>query len=269
MRRVVFNQKGGVGKSTITCNLAAIAAADQRKTLVIDLDSQANTTHYLMGAAANSISHTIAELYTQILDTGHLAEGIHPYIHATPFPFLDLIPASADLEALHTKLESRYKIYKLRELLLELSEYDLIFIDTPPAMNFYTRSALIASEACLVPFDCDDFSRRALYALLANVQEIQTDHNAELYVEGIVINQFQPNARLPQQLVQSLIEEGLPVLPHYLSSSIKIRESHEAAAPMIHYAPKHKLTQEWLALYKGLKYKEMIKKTQALCLEEL
>jgi chromosome partitioning protein len=269
MRRVVFNQKGGVGKSTITCNLAAIAAKEQRKTLVIDLDSQSNTTHYLMGAAANKISGTMADLYSSILTANNLATGLAPYIHATPFPYLDLIPASSELESLHTKLESRYKIYKLRELLLELSNYELIFIDTPPAMNFYTRSALVAAEACLVPFDCDDFSRRALYALLENVREIQADHNPELYVEGIVINQFQPQARLPQQLVQALIEEGLPVIPHYLSSSIKIRESHEAAMPMIHFAPKHKLTQEWLALYKGLKNNEMIKKTQALCLEEL
>ena len=78
-----------------------------------------------------------------------------------------------------------------------------MYIDTPPALNFYTRSALIAVERCLIPFDCDDFSRRALYTLLENVKEIQQDHNAALEVEGIVINQFQPRASLPQRLVET------------------------------------------------------------------
>ena len=114
------------------------------------------------------------------------------------------------------------------------SSYDDIYIDTPPALNFYTRSALIAAQRCLIPFDCDDFSRRALYTLLENVQEIQADHNGDLEVGGIVVNQFQPRANLPQRLVQELIDEGLPVLQPYLSASVKIKESHELARPMIH-----------------------------------
>ena len=131
-------------------------------------------------------------------------------------------PSHPSLDELHAKLESRYKIYKLRDALDELAEqYDRIYIDTPPALNFYTRSALIAAQGCLIPFDCDDFSRKALYNLLDNVQEIQADHNEGLQVSGIVVNQFQPRAKLPQQLVQELIDEGLPVLQPYLSASIK------------------------------------------------
>ncbi|MEY2686528.1 MAG: hypothetical protein RL375_726, partial [Pseudomonadota bacterium] len=130
--------------------------------------------------------------------------------------------------------------------------YDRIYIDTPPALNFYTRSALIAAQGCLIPFDCDDFSRRALYTLLANVAEIQSDHNRDLQVEGIVVNQFQPRANLPAKLVGELIAEGLPVLQPYLSSSVKIKESHERALPMIHLDPRHKLTQELVALHDAL-----------------
>ncbi|MFM9470049.1 ParA family protein, partial [Streptomyces scabiei] len=75
-------------------------------------------------------------------------------------------------------LESKHKIYKLAAALKELSNsYDAIYIDTPPAFNFYTLSALIAAERCLIPFDCDAFSRRALYTLLENVGETQSDHN--------------------------------------------------------------------------------------------
>ena len=135
----------------------------------------------------------------------------------------------------------------------QLSEvYDQIYIDTPPALNFYTRCALIAAQACLIPFDCDDFSRRALYTLLENVAEIKADHNSALQVGGIIVNQFQPRANLPQRLVQELIDEGLPVLQPYLSSSVKIRESHEQSMPMIFMDPRHKLTQEYVALHDAL-----------------
>lgn len=85
-----------------------------------------------------------------------------------------------------SKLESRHKIYKLREALQQLSQdYERIYIDTPPALNFFTRSALMGAKSCLIPFDCDDFSRQALYSLLDNVAEIRADHNAELQVEGL------------------------------------------------------------------------------------
>jgi len=163
------------------------------------------------------------------------------------------MPSHPQLDELHSKLESRYKIYKLRDALAELSDaYDRIYIDTPPALNFYTRSALIAAQGCLIPFDCDDFSRRALYNLLENVQEIQADHNGELKVSGIVVNQFQPRASLPQKLVQELLDEGLPVLQPYLSSSVKVKESHQQAKPMIHLDARHKLTQELQALHARL-----------------
>jgi chromosome partitioning protein len=154
---------------------------------------------------------------------------------------------------LHAKLESRYKIYKLRDALEEIGQtYDRIYVDTPPALNFYTRSALIAAQGCLIPFDCDDFSRRALYTLLDNVQEIRADHNDELKVSGIVVNQFQPRATLPQKLVQELIDEGLPVLQPYLSASVKIKESHQLSRPMIHLDARHKLSQELVALHQQL-----------------
>ncbi len=252
MRRVVFNQKGGVGKSTITCNLAAISAHQGRRTLVIDLDPQGNSTQYLLGASTTP-ELTLADFFDQTLNFKLNPRATAEFVAPTPFPGLDLMPSHAQLAELQGKLESRYKIYKLRDALEELAaRYDCIFIDTPPALNFYTRSALIAADSCLIPFDCDEFSRRALYALLENVAEIRADHNRALQVEGIVVNQFQPRASLPQKLVQELIAEGLPVLSPYLSASVKVRESHEQAKPMIHLDPRHKLTQEFVALHDSL-----------------
>ncbi len=256
MRRVVFNQKGGVGKSTITCNLAAIAAHRGLRTLVIDLDHQGNSSRYLLGATADT-EHAdaagAAGYFESTLKFSVRATSMADFIVATPWPHLHLMPAGPSLDELHSKLESRHKIYKLRESLEALeADYDQVWIDTPPALNFYTRSALIAAQGCLIPFDCDDFSRRALYGLLESVQEIQADHNADLAVEGIVVNQFQPRASLPQRTVQELVDEGLPVLQPYLSASVKIKESHEQAKPMIELDPRHKVTLEFEALYDTL-----------------
>jgi chromosome partitioning protein len=253
MRRVVFNQKGGVGKSTITCNLAAISAHRGKRTLVVDLDPQGNSTQYLLGHGTNDQSLTLAGFFDQTLNFKLNPKGTEEFIVASPYEGLHVMPSHPQLEELQSKLESRYKIYKLRDALQELAEdYDEVYIDTPPALNFYTRSALIAADACLIPFDCDEFSRRALYSLLENVEEIKADHNRHLAIEGIVVNQFQPRASLPQKVVQELIEEGLPVLSPYLSASVKIKESHEQARPMIHLDARHKLAQEFVELHDTL-----------------
>jgi chromosome partitioning protein len=253
MRHVVFNQKGGVGKSTITCNLAAIGAAQGQRTLLVDLDPQGNSTRYLLGAGADEAPAGVAPFFEQQLKFSVRTPETTEFIVATPFERLDLMASSPELDAMHSKLESRYKIYKLRDALAGLDGlYDQIWIDTPPALNFYTRSALIAAEGCLIPFDCDDFSRRALYALLENVHEIQADHNPGLRIEGIVVNQYQPRAKLPQRLVQELIDEGLPVLQPYLGTSVKVKESHELALPLIHLDPRHRLSEDFVALYQRI-----------------
>ena len=254
MRRVVFNQKGGVGKSTITCNLAAIAAQRGLRTLVVDLDTQANSSRYLLGDAVAADLPGAAEFFESTLGFSMRGPQAGDFVHDTPFEGLHLMPASARLDELHGKLESRSKIYKLRDALTALGDrYDSIWIDTPPALNFYTRSALIASQGCLIPFDCDDFSRHALYGLLQTVQEIQADHNEGLQVEGIVVNQFQARAALPQRVVAELVAEGLPVLQPPLRASVKIKESHERALPMVHLDARHPLTQDYLALYAALR----------------
>lgn len=253
MNRVVFNQKGGVGKTTIVCNLAAISAAQGRKTLVIDLDPQCNSSQYLLSSEDRQAQAGSADFFEDTLKTLGGGNDLKPFITETPFKNLSLMAAHPDLEELRIKLESRQKIYKLRQALSKLNgAYDAIFIDTPPSLNFYSRSALIASDRVLIPFDCDDFARQALYVLFDNIGEIRQDHNEFLKLDGVVVNQFQSRARLPTQIIGEIEKEGHPVLKTRLSSSIKVKESHERSLPLIHLDRGHKVTKEFEALYKEL-----------------
>jgi len=253
MRRVVFNQKGGVGKSSIATNLAAISADRGLRTLIIDLDSQCNTTQYLLGTGTDTADNDIGVFFAQTLSfRGRNRRKLKDFVLSTPFENLDLIAANPELGDIMAQLESKHKIYKLRDGIASLQGYDAIYIDTPPAFNFYSMSALIAADACLIPFDCDAFSRQALYTLMDNIDETRSDHNEDLDVEGIVVNQYQPRASLPQRIIQELRDEKLPILEAFISSSIKMRESHDQSLPLIHAFPKHKLTQEFVALFELL-----------------
>lgn len=107
MRRVVFNQKGGVGKSSIACNLAAISAARGQRTLVLDLDPQGNSTHYLLGRPASELKDTVADLLEQTVSFSVFNRRPDEFVHASPFDNLFVMPSSPELDFLERKLEAQ------------------------------------------------------------------------------------------------------------------------------------------------------------------
>ena len=251
MRRSVFNQKGGVGKTSVACNIAAAFAKAGRKVLVVDLDAQANSTRYLLGDAAPSVTKTVADFFASTLNFNLFRESLKDTIYPTNYDQLYIIPAEESLTELQPKLEGRYKIFKLAEAVahtVELMGFDEVIFDTPPALNFYSMSSLIASDRVLVPFDCDQFSADALTQVVQRVEEVRQDHQENLVVEGVVINQFQAQARLPMETITKLQAAGYHVLKPFLSSSVVMRESHSAGIPLPYFRPKHKLTLEFEAL---------------------
>jgi len=255
MKRAVFNQKGGVGKTSITCNLAAAMAKLGRKVLVVDLDSQANTSKYLLGDRMDKVQSTIVDFFNSTLSFRLFQDSLMDTIYETPYPGLFVIPAHDSLKELQPKLEGRYKIFKLGEAIDVAREklgFDEVLFDTPPALNFYSMSSLLAADRVLIPFDCDAFSEDAVDQVMIAVDEVSQDHRPDLKVEGVVINHFQVQAKLPKTTIERLISKGLPVMEPYLTSSVIMRESHGEGVPLPYYKPSHKLTLEFMALAQKL-----------------
>ena len=231
--------------------MAAASAKSGFKTLLIDLDVQGNSTHYIVGEQSERLPG-VEDFFQNQLSL-YSREPMTSLIHQSAYPNLSVMPSGRGLLELEHKLESRYKMYKLKEALAELmTDFDRIYLDTPPALNFFSRSAMIAADRVVVPFDCDTFSKQALYQLTETIEEIKADHNPQLVLEAIVPNQVPARAKLPKQLIEGLKADSLPVTKTTLSSSVVMRESHEKAKQLVHLYAKHRLTQEFEALLQEL-----------------
>ena len=195
----IANQKGGVGKTTTSINLAACLANAGRKTLVIDLDPQSNTTTGL-GIDAHHVGLSIYELL--------VSDGIplNDVIKREIRPNLSLLPAKVDLYAADIELVYlEQREFRMRRILEPLRlEYDFILIDCPPSLGLLTVNALTASDGVILPLQCEYFALEGMQQLLNTVRLVRDRLNPKVLLFGVVLTMYDPRTKLAAEVVEEI-----------------------------------------------------------------
>jgi len=194
----IANQKGGVGKTTTTVNLAASLGVLEKKVLLIDADPQANASSGL-GIIVEEVENGSYQLLEHTITA---KEAIVP----TNSPNVDIIPAHIDLVAIEIELVDKDKReYKLKEALAEIkNDYDYILIDCAPSLGLITLNALVAADSVIIPIQCEYFALEGLGKLLNTIKSVQKIHNSELDIEGLLLTMYDSRLRLSNQVVEEV-----------------------------------------------------------------
>ena len=248
--RVIYNQKGGVGKTTLAVNLAACAAQKGLRTLLIDSDPQGNASSHILGYVEPE--KTLSDYYETCFHLNIFRQSLLDYVTSqTNIPNLHLVACNRSLENLRTKLENKHKIMKLKDG-LKNNTYDHVYFDPPPANDFFSLSCLIAATEILVPIDCDAFSLRAATEIKNTIDEVIADHNPNLKILGIVVNQYQKGTKHSAEIVKELSKLGFDVLEPYIPLSVKVRESHSENKPVVVGHKDHAVSKAMTKLFEKL-----------------
>lgn len=226
----IANQKGGVGKTTTTINLATALAAVRKKVLIIDLDPQGNASTGLGVERRNRSCNA----YHVLIGAAHPGDAIVD----TVIPGLDLIPSGMDLSGAEIELVPlERREYRLREALQAgARNYDYVLIDCPPALGLLTINALVAAQAVLVPLQCEFFALEGISHLMRTVERIKRAFNPELEIQGIVLTMFDRRNNLSDQVAADVRDHfGDKVYNTVIPRNVRVSEAPSHGQPVMVY----------------------------------
>lgn len=243
----VVNQKGGVGKTTTTVSLSSAIAKSGKKTLVIDIDAQGNTTS---GYGINK-RDLQASSYEVIVGEKTAGEAI---IH-TQYGKVDLIPATASLAAADIELaELENRAYGLKTAIASVADdYDYIFIDCPPSLGLLTINALTASDSILIPMQCEFYSLEGLAQLMDTVRQVKQRYNKNLKINGILFTMYDARLKVTVQVVEEVKKHfGDIVFKTVIPRNVRLSEAPSFGEPIVYYDKSSKGAKAYLSLAKEI-----------------
>lgn len=226
----IANQKGGVGKTTTAINLSACIAVAERRTLLFDIDPQANATSGL------GIDHKTVQKSTYEVMLKH--NSIREVILSTQIHYLDIVPSSIRLVGAEVELVNligREKI--LREVMAEVDgKYDYIFIDCPPSLGLLTVNALTAAHVVLIPIQCEYYALEGLSQLLTTIRLVQKNLNPKLEIEGVLLTMYDNRLNLSRQVADEVRKFfGNKVFQTVIYRNVRLSEAPSFGKPVILY----------------------------------
>lgn len=230
----IFNQKGGVGKTTTNINLAACLALKGKKILILDIDPQGNTTSGI-GIAKKGLENTTYEILVD--------DQINPYdaVMNTGVKNLDIIPASVQLAGAEIELvQLESKEQRLKKAIEKIKEnYDYIFIDCPPSLGLLTINSLTAVDSVLIPIQCEFYALEGVSQLMSTIELVKKSLNPELKIQGVILSMYDGRTNLSIQVVEEVKKYFKEkVYTTVIPRNVRLAEAPSYGVPITEYDPR-------------------------------